>query len=470
MKNTLVFLSLIAALFSAFALLIGYYFFRDPCEGQCSIPPINDEEPLKPISKSAFDTVSYTLPNGIRLYVLPTTFEPDEVSIRIIASRGYADEPPHARAAAGLAIEMAWESGVNNKTSDQISAALYGEGIELTSRVHPFYMEMEATLPTDKVDKFFSLASTFIQNATITAKGVDAIKQKITKNLEEKNLSRAIDIEDLIRENLFPNIPQLQSLKISDLANLTAQEANSFLKKTLSNPKNYLVVIVGDIDPEKAYKLMSEHLGKWNPKVQNDTPSFELPETNALSIRGQTQKSFQLHQRGDGFTKLIFPLKTQVTLKNINTIDFLANLIEERLRSLLKDKTGSYQGIDVSYEFPLFPHLNPVFISIQYRSAVELNQEIIELILKDLHELITKGPSDKEFEMVNHYLDQSDEYWRKNNEYWLEMLTNYGLWNWPIKDLTKETRLAINKAEVNDMIREALDINNYLVLSSSSGM
>ncbi|MFA6915854.1 MAG: insulinase family protein [Parachlamydiales bacterium] len=467
MKNTVVFLSLISALLLCLALLLGYYFFTDPCQGQCSIPPIKDEAPLPAISKAAFVTKSYTLPNGIKLFVLPTTFEPDEVSVRVIASRGYADESPRARASAELAIEMAWESGVNGKTSDQISATLYAEGIELTSKVYPFFTVMEATLPTEKMDKFFTLASTFIQNAHITSKGSDAIKQKIWKNLEEKADARTVDLDDLLKEQLYPALPQLQSLRLSDLQILNPHDANIFLRKTISNPKNYTIVVVGDIEPETAYQLLKEHLGQWKPLAQINASEFEVPSQESLPIKGQTQKSFNLHQKGDGFTKLVFPLKITVTQESIRTIDFLANLVEERLRTLLKEKTGSYQGIDVSYEFPLYPHLTPVVLSIQYRSAFNINQEIIELILKNLRELTTKGPSKEEYEMVNLYLGQADEYWRKNNEYWLEMLSNYGLWNWPVNDLTSDVTLQVNEKDVNEMIFNVFDINDYLMLSSS---
>lgn len=466
MKNTAIFISLILLLGLAIIGLLSYHLFRDPCQGQCSIPPISDKTPEAPLSSSAFQVSTFKLSNGTLLYVLPTSFEPNETSVRILSSRGYADERSTARGSAELALEMAWESGINNKNSDEIFATLYEEGIELSSRVYPFYTVMDATFSSEKLDKFFSLAAIFVQKASVNSKGAEAIKHKIWKNLEEKERSRSVDIDDLLKEQLFPNDSRLQSLKLKDLQTVNAKDANEFLQKILSNPAEDIFIVVGDADPEKVYKELKNQLEQWKPPIVNTKSEFDFPTEETALIRGQFQKAFNLHQKGDGFTKLIFPLHVHVTPTSIKSIDFLANLIEERLRELLKEKIGSYQGIDVSYEFPLFPHLTPVVLSIQYRSPFEINQEIIELILKNLKELVVQGPTDEEYKMADEYLDQSEEYWRKNNEYWLGMLTNYSLWGWPVKDVIEDENKKVDKDSVRELILHHLDVNNYIVLTS----
>lgn len=454
--------TVVLGIFSA----LGYYFLQDPCAGQCTLPPYEEISHLSTSNDIKIEPKSYILANGIRAYVLPTTFDDeDQVQVRIISLRGYADEKPEKRGSAELSMDMAWESGVANKNLDQISALLYEEGIDLNSKVFPFYTKLEASFPKDKLDRFFTLATTFINDAHVTESGAETVRSRMARSVAERNHSRGVDFDDIAKNIFFPHARQLQAINVHDVNNVNAKDADAFVHQVLADPSKFIVLVIGDVKPEKVLDELNETIGKSVPKTKPEPSYFDWKHISTNGVK-EKRYTFPIHQHGEGLTRIVFPLHIAIDNKTMPGIEFLSNLLEERLRKLLKFKTGSSYGIDVSYEFPLYPHLKPATLTVQFRALPKDNEEIISMIMHNLKELKKQGASTNDIHLVHHFIAQSDDYWKHNNEYWLDVMSNYAMWEWPLETLTeeKEPLLNLTSDDINQVIEKALNLDDYVIV------
>lgn len=464
MKNSsyIIILTSIVVVFTALVML-GVNFFSDPCAGQCSLPQyIEKDETSNSIANYTLEPKNFDLDNGIKLTVLSTPFDDEnEVLTRIIFLRGYADEAPEKRGAAQLSIDMAWESGVGGKNSDQISAMLYEEGIEINSRVYPFITKIDASFPKDKMARFIDLCDRFLQEAHVSKNGAAIVKSRYQQTVEERLHNLGHNYDDFIKGVYFPGMPQLQSISLDDVRKIRHEDADDFIHQITAEPSKFVVMVVGNVDPESVFKEFNATLGHFKPKTGRKESIFDA---NVFKVSETKEpKKFTLQQGGKGetLTSVTFPIRIEIDSKNVFGIEFLANLIEERLRDRIKESMGSSFGIDVSYEFPLYPYLKPSLLSIQFRSLPKDTSAILEIIQGCLKDLKDNGPTDRDIQAVHEYVLQSDEFWRRSDQYWLDVLSNYAMWNWPFEALFSEKQPLLNfsKADVEEIISTAFQLN-----------
>ncbi len=463
-KSSYILFFISLSLFLGIITFLAIYFTSDYCGVQCEIPPLStsDEIQSEELANVQLAPKMYTLSNGMKLEVLHTPFEKGETFVRILSLHGFGDESPEKRASDELSIDIAWESGIAGKNSDQISAMLYEQGIELILKVYPFYTKIEASLPSDKIDFFGSLVATFLKSAHVSKEGTEAVKAKIARHIEERTQARKNDFDEMFRKFMFPHEEELHALKLSDLNKLNAEDADAFIHQIGADPKKFLIIVVGDVNAEEVHASFEKQLGGWKSEVKPKETLFN--EQSIFKSEKDKKFEFPLQQRGDAVIKIVCPIKSPEDSEAMSTIEFVTYLIEDRLKTLLSNKTGSSLGVDVSYEFPFYPHLSPANISVQLMVDPSEKEEMIQLVLDNMRSLKADGIKLEEVAAVHRYFRQSDEYWRSSNEYWLDILSNYGMWNWSVnKFFDNDPLLKVTPKQVSDVV-ESLDFNAYSIL------
>src|ERR1700722_9796284 len=93
-------------------------------------------------------TEQFYLKNGLKVILQPTDFEPDNLSLQLFSMGGFASYNSDLRPSARLAAEIAWESGIDDRTADQLSCDLYDDSIDFEIKIQPFDRFIEASCPT----------------------------------------------------------------------------------------------------------------------------------------------------------------------------------------------------------------------------------------------------------------------------------------------------------------------------------
>lgn len=455
----------IIAIVASFTAVIFHIFFWDPCQGMCDIPEYRtSKEEIITKEEQRLEPQAYVLKNGMRVFLLPTKFDDDEVQLRLISLNGYTGLDPSKRASAELALDIAWESGLDGLNSDQIAAKLYENGIELTSKIQPFYARIDASMNSDSLSKFLKMTKYVMQNARITEEGLQATKKKFKRTIRSKTKRREKDFEEIFKEYNQPNWKFLRTIREHQLVKMDLSSANQFLKDILSRPSEMILVIVGDFDKTTVIKEIEDSLGT----IDNNTEKKTLIEfkPDVTFPKGVTKKTFELKQNTDLLTRITLPIRQNVTFEKMYSLEFLTDLIEERLRNELQQKEGTTFGIDVGFEFPLYPHLDGAWIVIQYRTTADKQEIVTEHIISNLKQLKKNNTSQNEINNVRKFILQSDEFWQLNNEYWVDNLSNYGMWNWPIETAAEKKNhlLALTPIQIEDIIKTYFNLDDYTIV------
>jgi hypothetical protein len=161
-------------------------------------------------------------------------------------------------------------------------------------------------------------------------------------------------------------------------------------------------------------------------------------------------------------------LQRGVNDQNIDKVAFMCQIIEARLRNVITQKMALSYGVDVSYEFPVYPFLNNPWILIRYRCEDKFIAPLKEIVISELALLQSKGVTKEEVATIKKLEKGSQEFWLKDDFYWVSMLTNYYLWGWNPENIDyKNTSLyTLDVKEVNTLLKEGISLSNYSVVTA----
>lgn len=431
------------------------------CHAEEPSPLIIEQKDLKKIN-----AVQLKLSNGMTFCLKPTDSESNEVFFKLSALGGYASANYKKFFSGKLADRIALESGIGNMSSDQFSVFLYKNALEFILEITPFSRTIEGEGLESSVEAFLQSVNMVFTEQHLTEEGFnEAII--LTKNIIEKlrNDSDSAYEEAFLRVNT-QNYRFLRPLTVEDLSKVNLEQAKSSFHRGFSDPSDFFCVITGNFDVEKVIMLIKKYIAPIpKPEIGSRLEKpFSVPFPPGI-----TETVIKIPTLPNCLTHVTFPLQVVVNEQNINEIAFMCQIIEGRLRNQITNKMDLSYGVDVSYEFPIYPFLNNPWISIRYRCEDQKICQLKEIVLAELRRLQMNGASADELATIKKLEKGSQEFWLKDDFYWVSMLSNYYLWGWDPEKIDQENTAiySLGLQSLNALLKRAISLNNYSVITAT---
>jgi hypothetical protein len=405
----------------------------------------------------ALHMTQLTLANGMRI-VLKSTDDDCEFCVRLAALGGYASLPIEERASGELAASLVVESGVGDLSADKLSAYLYDHSIEMHMKIEPFTRGLDASLPEESLEPFFSLVQKTFTAPKFTREAFANVLSKKRTELAQKGSESCLD--DIL--NLVP-IQEKQAfrpLQTKDLSKADLKKAKQFFLAAFSDPADFVCIISGDIDVEKTKKLAIEYFSKI-PKRERDLnfiqPSYsKAPKAIVMKIQN-------LPNCSESLVRLAYPLEIQLDYVKLEQLELICQVMETRLRNIVKSHTYDAKGVDVWYELPLYPSLEHPWLTIQFHVANDHAKPTVELVQEELKKACKKSLSQEEINLAGQLKQQSSQLWEHDNDYWIVLLSNHYLWGWDPARIAEKFKnpTTMDFQAVHSTLRDSLLIDQY---------
>lgn len=403
------------------------------------------------------------LENGLRVIIKQTNFDADEVFVQMIASGGYASSDKEYLPSAMLAAKIAKESGPGSNY--QLNYDLYRDSIEFSVEIDKNLRTIDASGPSKSLGTILKLIEGVFTEQKFNQAALEAVVTRERTILNNRSADRDMAFEVMYTRLNTIDEPALMPLTIKDLDHVSLEKASGFYASSFTNPQDFHLIIVGDLNLEQTLQLLSEGLGK----LKNH-PSIKVPCCLKLPAfpEGVVKRVIPSKVGSEAYERITFLLNTKYTPHSVFLLEMTTLLIEKRLRDVMVSETGKANGIDVGYQLPLFPYTKPLWITMTFRSKKKDVSKIESLIIKTLKEIQAAPVSEVDFNEIKLNLMAYDEFWQKDNSYWQASLANYSLWDWDLKSLGKvqEDYKPITKEELSQFIKEAFSTESYTVLLS----
>ena len=381
----------------------------------------------------ALELTTLTLSNGMRVVIKQIPEDSEEVLVRIVALGGFTAVPPAQRASAQLAPEIAWQSGFSEMSYREVTRLLAAYSIEVDQRVGMYDRTISGLGDPDTVDFLLMICHLLFIAHHFDRSSIGPVVKQTRESIRRQRQDCEFLLDEVLRGINTGRASTVRPLSEQQLESLSYDDARRIYKSMWTDPSAFYCIIVGDITVEEVKPSVLKFLASI---PQPASPTLHVAAASPVMFpESIAKKTIRCGKGTENLTRISYPIVATIDQQTISDLEFTSQTIETRLREVVREEMGSTLGVDVAYEFPLFPYLRGGWLSVQYRSETPDVSRLADIIHREVQTLRLDGPSDEEVLAVRQLLYRSDRFWDKDNNYWLAMLTNYANWGWDFRGI-----------------------------------
>lgn len=452
----------VAFLILAFSLFIKPLMATEPAPSPAPLSAIACERAI-----SSLGIVELKLKNGMTICLKPVDSAEDEILIQGFGPGGYASIVPAQRAAAQLAAAIAWESGAGSFSNQELNQYLYNNEVELALYVGPNSHSIEGSAPQENIQQLLKVANLLLTQPRFKKEALPKVTHRALQSAQLRVLDTESQFEDTVKEINTNGLSVLKPLTSSEIQALDFQAAQAFYEEHFLDPAKWTFVFVGNFDVEEMKPLIASSLGAVS---QTQRPYKQAEKLEAVFPKGVTQKlAGKLQSQEEGLTRITFCLHIQGEPFHLKLWEVMTQVVETQLRKAFVQKTGSTHGVDVALELPLYPSVDPIWLTLEFRCRGDLTQKLVDLSLEEMRKLKQQGPVAEDLATAIQLQECNDLFWEGDDQYLLALLSNHYQLGLNIEDPQLASDCKKPSAEmIAHFLHKTLDLSNYTVVSQTA--
>lgn len=228
----------------------------------------------------------YTLPNGLAVLVLPR-HELPILSFQVWYRSGSANE---VEGATGIAhfLEHMYSMGTTNYGPREIDRIVRSVGGLKNASTWVDYTRYFVNVPSGELERFVEIEAERMRQCTFPEDKVASelktvAEERRTRNEDDQGGAAYEKLMELVygdHDYAHPTVGYMADIQAYDRSKLLAYYDANY------HPDNAIAVIVGDVDPDGAYKLIEKYFGALPcpSRIVNYPDAFEITQTDELRL------------------------------------------------------------------------------------------------------------------------------------------------------------------------------------------
>ncbi|MDE6135165.1 MAG: insulinase family protein, partial [Muribaculaceae bacterium] len=437
--------------------------YKDEMREDPLIPSL--PKPGKIAKKRTLDkwgATEYTLSNGMKVIVKPTTFKNNEIIVNATALGGAKSTLNPADSASVLFAPLALGSmGLNDYTNSDLQKYLQGKHVEFGIDFDNYTRSAEGSTTVKDLPVLMEYIYSFFTGFNLDEKEFAANQASMAGVLaNQENNPQYIFGRDLSK-TLYKS-PLLQALTVADIKNADRQTIINLYRGMTANAADYTFVFVGQIDPAVFEPLMNQYLATLPSKPKKAltsyelNPAFELPQGSGINNYTTAMETPQTWMFVGTFGKLPYTAKNKI----VTTV--AAQVISKRVLDKVREEMGATYSIGCNGVMRRTGSDNVVF-----QVAAPIKPEEQTRVLEEIHTIFeecTKNVTPEEIKPAIEYLTKTQAENLEENAAWASAISATlinGVHTFLEADQILPT---VTVDDVQNLIRSVLDQNNYRVI------
>lgn len=429
-------------------------------------PLISDESSLKgsPVKSVAenkdMGTIEWTLENGTKIIIKPTTFKADEIQLYVVADGGSAllSDPNDANTASTFLPSIRQMSGVANFSTVDLRKVLSGKTARVSPWVSNYTHGMNGNGSPKDLETLLQLVYLNFTAPRFDQDDFNAFYKQYKSYLENFASNPDYTLGKEVTKTLYGNSPLRQIISLEMLDNVKFDRLPAINSTLYPDANEFTFTFVGNVDPEVLKPLVEKYIGS----IPTSEAKLAKKDDGVRFVKGEVTNDFRtpMQQPKVGVMYAITG-ETDYSVKNNLTLTMLAEALNSRyLVSIREEKGGSY-GVGVGGNIAYEPVQNYV-MQIVFDTNEEMADELMEIIIKELREIAENGPKAEDIEKTREFLLKDHTNSLEQNGSWINHLNNYYSRNTDFINGYEQTLSSITYDDVRDLARKMLADDNIV--------
>lgn len=416
----------------------------------------------KPGSISSERTYKYgytefTLSNGLKVYVRPTNFEPDEVNLKLFSLGGKNIYPDSEMPNLTYLMAGATIGGVGQYNDLTLEKMLAGKTATVTPFIDNDTRGMAGTSNVKDTKTLLELVYLYFTQPRKDPQAFKNLMEQQQEFLTNAHVNPMLAYNDTLHKVAYAT-NRMASMDKEQLKRVNYNRIMHIYKELFANAANFKLILTGNININKLRPLLCQYIATLPSNNTKETIGTYEPKF----VDGK--KTYIFHKKQTtptAITTIVIKGKMEYNNRNELLMDAIGQLLRivytEKVR---EDKGGTY-SVQVSGNLQHHPN-DEALLRIAFQTDPQKYNDLIPIVYKELEKMATEGPSQQDLDKVKAYeLKVYNQVLRMNN-YW-EYVLYTDLYNGI--DVDTAFRYIVENMTCGDIrttLRNLLDQNNCI--------
>ena len=360
----------------------------------------------------------WTLENGVRVVLKPTDFKDDDIQFSATSPGGSSllTDAMYDRVAYASGIVAA--SGVGEFDRIALDKKLAGKVAWVRPSIGGLSESISGSASPQDLETALQLIYLYFTAPRKDENAFESFKAQQIGFLANASASPSSVFSDTVALTMAQNHPRVRGLPTEDdFAKIDLDAVFSYYRERFADAGDFTFYFAGAFDLAEMRPLMERYLGAlpildreetWRD-VGIDPPSGVVEKIVRKGIEPQSR------------TRIIFAGDAEYSVEENMAVSALADVLEIRLRELLREDLGGTYGVGVSGSVSYRPD-EEYRVSISFGSAPERAEELSSVAFEEIARLRTEGPDAETVAKVREAQRRAKETNLRENGYWISRM------------------------------------------------
>lgn len=399
----------------------------------------------------------FTLSNGLKVYVRPTNFEPDEVNLKLFSLGGKNIYPDSEMPNLTYLMAGATIGGVGQYNDLTLEKMLAGKTATVTPFIDNDTRGMAGTSNVKDTKTLLELVYLYFTQPRKDPQAFKNLMEQQQEFLTNAHVNPMLAYNDTLHKVAYAT-NRMASMDKEQLKRVNYNRIMLIYKELFANAANFKLILTGNININKLKPLLCQYIATLPSNNTKETIGTYEPKL----VDGK--KTYIFHKKQTtptAITTIVIKGKMEYNNRNELLMDAIGQLLRivytEKVR---EDKGGTY-SVQASGNLQHHPD-DEALLRIAFQTDPQKYNDLIPIVYKELEKMATEGPSQQDLDKVKAYeLKVYNQVLRMNN-YW-EYVLYTDLYNGI--DVDTDFRYIVENMTCDDIrttLRNLLNQNNCI--------
>lgn len=406
--------------------------------------------------------VEWTLGNGARVVLRPTDFKDDEILFAARSPGGTSRLPDEDYVAALTATAVVQAGGLGEFSLSELRKRLTGRVAGAGAEIGELHEGLSGAASQRDVETLFQLIYLRFTAPRIDTAAFLAYQAQARERLRNRGASPEAAFADTLQLTLAQHHPRARPPSPALFDSLDLHRSFEIYRDRFADAGDFTFYFVGSFRPDSLRPLVERYLAS--------LPGLGRQESwKDLGIRpppGVVRRAVRRGVEPKARTQIVFHGPLEFGRDAIYALDSLGELLQLRLREVLREELGGTYGVGVQATAARDPW--PQYrVAIGFGAAPERLDELVEVVFAEIETLQRDGPRETELAKLREMQYRARQVALRENHFWLQQLLTYDRYGWELGTIAAEAARPerLSAALLRDAARAFLDPGRYVQVS-----
>lgn len=409
-----------------------------------------------------FGATKLTLANGIEIYIKPTEFKKDEVTLKTVGLGGKSilDDSLLPSLESNVNRMFQRYSGVSEFPQSKLQKMLTGKVANVSPYIGNVEQGVSASGSPRDFETMMQLLYLYYTAPRFEASEIEVGLNQIRSVLPNFLKNPVFIFQNKLYETMYDSSPRIPILSEEMMDKVSVENYKKAYEQLFSDAANTKVYITGNVDIEQIKPLLEKYIGSLPVKSKK---GLMWVDPHADMVKGNVENIFSVKMEAPKTTvALVYNGHMKRTLKNDILMASLNYVLDMTYTKTIREDEGGTYGVGVMAELSDRPKEQFILL-INFDTEYAKSLKLIDLAIKGLNDIAENGVSEEYISKTKESLLKAFPEKQIRNNYWLDVMYKYFGRNYDVNtEYINTVNKYVNSANIQNMVKEILSQGNMI--------